>query len=359
MNPKITFKMTNFNINQPEDLRISQIIDANLDRAREGLRVLEDWARFGLGNADYVIKLKHFRQILGTNHLEIYKKSRNYIEDQCKGLSHKEQINRKSPEEIISSNSARIQEALRVIEEFSRNHNDKLAKIASEIRYEIYSLEIELLNFNTRMRAKLILSEANLYSITDKKENLLKIIEDILKGGVKIIQHRFKDGNDKNHLKEAIEINSLCKKYNSLFIVNDRIDIALASNADGIHLGQDDIDLLMARKLLGNSKIIGISANNSNDIRNAIKNGCDYIGIGPLYKTPTKRGKEPLGVEKIKSLTRDISIPWFAIGGINKQNISFLKNQGINKVAIVSGLLNSEDPKEEAIIISKELSYEN
>ena len=137
--------MENSKLTQPEDLRISQIIDANLDRAREGLRVLEDWARFGLGNEAFVMRIKNFRQILGKHHLKIYKISRNHIEDQCRGLSHVEQIHRKSPSKIISCNSARVQEALRVVEEFSRNHNDKLSKIASEIRYEIYTLVIELL----------------------------------------------------------------------------------------------------------------------------------------------------------------------------------------------------------------------
>ncbi len=351
--------MENLNLTQPEDLRISQIIDANLDRAREGLRVLEDWARFGLGNEDFVIRIKNFRQILGKNHLEIYKISRNHTEDQCKGLSHAEQINRKSPSKIISCNSARVQEALRVIEEFSKNHNKKLSKIASEIRYEIYTLEIELLNFNNRKRAELIISENNLYSITDHRENLFEIIEKILLGGVKIIQHRYKQSNDKKHLKEAIEINNLCKKYNSLFIVNDRVDIAIASDADGVHLGQDDIDIKTARKLLGSSKIIGVSANNSTDINKAVKDGCDYIGIGPVFSTLTKKNKKSLGVEKIKALTKDINIPCFAIGGINKLNISLLKNNGISKVAVVSGLLDSKDPKEEAIIILKELSHEN
>ncbi len=351
--------MENSKTNEIEDLRIYQIIDANLDRAREGLRVLEDWARFSLGNEAFVIRIKNFRQILGKHHLEIYKLSRNHQEDQCKGISHVEQKNRKSSSKIISSNSARIQEALRVIEEFSRNNNNKLSKIASDIRYEIYTLEIELLTFNTRKKAELIISENNLYSITDHRGNLLEIIEKILLGGVKIIQHRYKEGNDKEHLKEAIEIKKLCKKYNALFIVNDRVDIALASNADGVHLGQNDIDVKIARKLLGYSKIIGISANNLTDINKAVKDGCDYIGVGPVFKTPTKENKLPLGVEKIKALTKDIKIPCFAIGGINKLNISSLKNNGINKVAIVSGLLNSEDPKEEAIIISKELSYEN
>ena len=134
--------MQNSNPRNAEDLRIYQIIDANLDRAREGLRVLEDWARFGLGGNDFVAKIKNHRQILGKNHLEVYKQSRNYIEDQFKGLTHQEQNNRKTPEQIVCSNAGRVQEALRVIEEFSRLHNHKLSKIASEIRYEIYTIEI-------------------------------------------------------------------------------------------------------------------------------------------------------------------------------------------------------------------------
>ena len=111
--------------------------------------------------------------------------------------------------------------------------------------------------------------------------------------------------------------------------------------------------------LIINSKIIGVSANNSTDITNAIKNGCDYIGIGPVFQTLTKKSKKPLGLEKIKALTKDIKIPCFAIGGINKLNISSLKINGISKFAVISGLLNAENPKEEASIILKELSYEN
>ena len=216
---------------KPEDFRIFQIIDANLDRAREGLRVIEDWARFGLGEENFVNRIKNFRQILGKNHLEIYKESRNYSEDQCKGLSHIEQIKRKTPEQIISSNSARVQEALRVIEEFSRLHNHELSKIASEIRYEIYTIEIDLLSLSKSKKLVEILKGNDLYVITDQKENLLEIIEEILIAGVRIIQHRFKTGTDKDNLQEAIKIKNLCKRYNSLFIVNDRLDIALASNA--------------------------------------------------------------------------------------------------------------------------------
>ena len=350
--------MQNSKLKEPDDLRIFQIIDANLDRAREGLRVLEDWARFGLGKEEYVKRIKNFRQILGKNHLEIYKKSRNHGQDKCQGLTHVEQKNKKKPEQIISSNSARVQEALRVIEEFSKLNNHELSKIASQIRYEIYTLEIDLLNLNIGKKSEEILKENNLYVITDQKENLLQTIEEILIAGVKIIQHRFKTGTDKEHLEEAIQIKNLCKNYDSLFIINDRVDIALASNADGIHIGQDDLDLKTARKLLGYSKIIGISANNAFDISNAIKNGCDYLGIGPVFETSTKN-KKPLGIEKIKSLTKNLAIPWFAIGGVTTNNISYLKSCGFNKVALVSQLMNSKKPREEAIIIQKVLSNEN
>ncbi len=351
--------MQNSNNTNVDDLRIYQIIDANLDRAREGLRVLEDWARFGLGKEKYVKRIKNFRQILGKNHLKVYKQSRNHIYDKCKGLTHQEQINRKTFEQIISSNSARVQEALRVIEEFSRLHNHELSKIASEIRYEIYTIEIDLLSLSKYKNSEEILKENDLYVITDQRANLLEIIEEILIAGVKIIQHRFKTSTDKNNLQEAIQIKNLCKKYNSLLIINDRLDIALASNADGIHLGPDDLDLETARKLLGYSKIIGISANNETDISNAIKGGCDYIGIGPVFETSTKKSKKPIGIEKIKTLTKDINIPWFAIGGIKSNNISHLKRNGFKKVALVSQLMNSEDPKEDAIMILKELSHEN
>jgi len=149
--------MLNSNTTNADNLRIYQIIDANLDRAREGLRVLEDWARFGLGKEKYVARIKNFRQILGKNHLEVYKQSRNHIEDKCKGLTHEEQLNRKTSEQIISSNSGRVQEALRVIEEFSRLHNNELSKIASEIRYEIYTIEIDLLSLSKRKKSEEIL----------------------------------------------------------------------------------------------------------------------------------------------------------------------------------------------------------
>ncbi len=344
---------------QVEDSRIAQIIDANLDRAREGLRVLEDWARFALGRKDLVKRIKNFRQNLGKQHLKIYKESRNFIKDECTGLSHPEQFKRNNNSDIISSNAARVQEALRVIEEFSRDHNQNLCKISSEIRYEIYNLEIELLEAQSNYLRRKILNKNDLYFITFDTENLFEKIKNILEGGVKIIQLRCKEGKDSDNLKFAIKVRELCNYFGALFLVNDRVDIALASKADGVHLGQDDIDIKSARNILGFSKIIGVSANNDLDIKKAIEDGCDYLGIGPVFETTIKKGKVPLGIDSLKSLTKDISIPWFAIGGIKLENIAVLKKNNICKVAIITDLINSKKPKEKAIMLINSLTDEN
>ena len=351
--------MKKLNLNNLDDLRIAQIIDANLDRAREGLRVLEDWARFGLGRDDLVRNIKNLRQILGKSHKEVYKKSRNFNRDVSAGLSHPEQMKRDKTKLIISSNAARIQEALRVIEEFSRNHNFELSTAASKIRYEVYNIEIVLLEITSNDFLKNTIRDNNLYFITIENDFLIEKIRGILEGGVKIIQYRSKKLNDNKMLNEAIKIRKLCNEYKALFIVNDRIDIAYASNADGVHLGEDDLDINHARKILGFSKIIGVSASNVLSIKKGLSEGCDYLGIGPLFKTSTKKGKKPLGIENIKKLTQDISVPWFAIGGIKYENLSILKTHNIRKIAMISELINDENPKEKAKMIINYLSDEN
>ena len=351
--------MKDFVTEGSNDQRVEQIIDANLDRAREGLRVLEDWARFGLGSRELVKEFKNFRQILGKYHVKIYKDSRNFTKDTSIGLTHKEQFEKKSIKNIISSNSARIQEALRVIEEYSKIDNRELSYAAGNIRYQIYSLEIRLLKLDNKNKLLNILRESNLYFISNPSPKIIEIIESVLKGGVRIIQHRFKGGSDLENLKEAKRIRRLCNNYKALLIINDRIDIAIACNADGVHLGQEDIDINSARRILGFSKIIGISANKELEIESAINNGCDYIGIGPVFETFTKKEKKPIGVENIKKLTVNVSIPYFIIGGVKQDNITILKNNGITQVAIISDLINSENPEEKAKMIIKYLSNEN
>ena len=351
--------MKRFIPKDPNELRIAQILDANLDRAREGLRVLEDWARFGIGKDELVKELKNFRQLLGKHHLKEYKDARNFSQDTSTGLTHFEQQNRKSINSLISANCARVQEALRVIEEYSRNINIELSSLASKIRYEIYQLEIILLNCSSNEELMEFILKNNLYFISNQNPKVLQIIERVLEGGIKIIQHRFKDGSDFQNLQDAIKIRQLCTRHNALFIINDRVDIALACNADGVHLGQDDIDIKSARKILGFSKIIGVSANKRSEIESAIKNGADYLGIGPVFETKSKKEKIPLGIEKIKKITQMLSIPFFIIGGIKQENISTLRKNGFRKIALISEIANSVNPQEKAIMLLKELQNEN
>ena len=211
--------------------------------------------------------------------------------------------------------------------------------------------------YNKHLNKQLL--ENNLYLITNEKPNLIEDIENLLIGGVKIIQHRFKDRNDSNNLDKAKILRKLCKDNRAIFIVNDRVDIACACDADGVHLGQNDLDIVSARKILGFSKIIGRSANNEQEIKDSIEQGCDYLGIGPVFETNTKKNKKPLGIDRIKKLTKDIKIPWYAIGGIKNENIPLLKSNGIYKVAIVSEIMDDENPKNKAMIILKSLNNEN
>ncbi len=323
---------------------VAQLIDANLDRAREGLRVIEDWSRFGLNNKDFVIILKDWRQQLGQHHYEFYKKARSTINDKGAGLKHPAQSNRIQPKEIVAANFARVQEALRVLEEFTRKTHPELSTISADIRYKIYDLEIDILKASNNKINLDKLNNCKLCLITKPHPKLLNTVSLALKAGVKMIQFRCKEGTDLDNLRIAKEIASLCKINDSLFIVNDRIDIAIASKADGIHLGQEDIPIEIARELIGPEKIIGLSAHSLKQIESAEKEPCDYLGVGPIYKTPSKKDKKSIGTDSLKKITSQIHIPWFAIGGINKINISEVNRLGAKKIALINAIMNAEDP---------------
>lgn len=191
------------------------------------------------------------------------------------------------------------------------------------------------------------LKDFGLYFITDSKLTRKNVIEDAkaaLKAGVKVVQYREKEKQTRQMLDEAAKIMKICKKNNALFLVNDRIDVALAVDADGVHLGQEDMLYSHARKLLGNKKIIGLSAHS---IKDALQNqalGADYTSIGPIYYTTTKKdAKEPIGLEPIRKLKNNLKIPFVAIGGINEANIDDVLKAGARNVAIISGIVAKDN----------------
>jgi len=336
--------MKSMTVTPPADNRIAQLIDANLDRAREGLRVMEDWCRFGLKRSDFSIQIKDWRQQLGVHHHHIYRKARLTSNDPAMGVSHPLQKVRFTPYAVFIANSSRVQEALRVVEEFTRITDPKLCEIASKIRYETYAIEIKVLNMSEGINRRQNLNDCSLYLITNNCRDLEDIVLQALKAGVKIVQYREKLLHDNEKISQAKCLASLCKKYDSLFIVNDRIDIALAVDADGIHLGQEDIPPKIARELLGAEKIIGRSTHCLEDIKNAEVDGCDYIGIGPIFPSKTKKKLNPIGVNHLKKGLNETLLPAFAIGGINSSNFNELNNINNLRIAVSDAIINSTNP---------------
>lgn len=190
-----------------------------------------------------------------------------------------------------------------------------------------------------------------LYAVTDrtwsKGKTLYEQVESALKGGVTCVQLREKNLNEEDFLKEAIEISKLCKAYNVPLIINDNVDIAIKCNADGIHVGQDDMKASKVRELVGDNMIIGVSAHNLDEAKAAVSAGADYLGVGAVFSTSTKTDVTPLSMETLKDICQNIQIPIVAIGGINKNNITTLKGTGIDGVALVSAIFAAENIEEE------------
>jgi len=201
------------------------------------------------------------------------------------------------------------------------------------------------------MLNKKILKEADLYFITDRKLSKKTEIDDVkaaIKAGVKIIQYREKELPTKEIYTKAKELREITKKNNVLLIINDRVDIALAVDADGIHLGLDDMPYDIARKLLGN-KIIGLTVHNFEEAIEAENLGADYVGISPIFATTTKldAGK-PAGLELIKKIKNKINIPFVAIGGINFENLDSVLKAGAKSVAAISSIVTKDDVEAES-----------
>lgn len=199
------------------------------------------------------------------------------------------------------------------------------------------------------------MKDFGLYFITDRrlsKKNPVEDVKSALKAGVKIVQYREKEVPTKQMVEECIEIKTICKRINAIFLVNDRSDVALAVDADGVHLGQEDMPYGHARKILGNEKLIGLSAHSAEE---ALKNqqlGADYTSIGPIYHTATKKdAKAPIGIEPIKKLrdkqlSNKLKIPFVAIGGINESNIDDVLKSGAKNIAMISAIVAKDDVEE-------------
>jgi len=319
---------------------IYRILDANLDRAREGLRIVEEWCRFGLESANLTEECKHLRQELARWHAPELRAARNTPDDPGTELTHPQEQQRSSIEDVLRANLCRIEEALRVLEEYGKLYNPDMAATCKQMRYRVYTLESSLFTPQRRQR----LQDALLYLVTSPADNLFATVEAALQGGLTLVQYRDKTADDSIRINNARKLRQICHDYNALFIINDRVDLALAVDADGVHLGQQDMAIATARQILGSQRIIGRSTTNPDEMQRAIQEGADYIGVGPVYETPTKAGRAAAGLDYVRYAREHASVPWFAIGGIDTDNVQNVLAAGAERVAVVRAIMQAEQP---------------
>lgn len=194
--------------------------------------------------------------------------------------------------------------------------------------------------------------DTRLYFITDStnlEENIfLNKVEEALKGGVTLLQLREKEKTTREYIDLATKVHKITKKYGVPLIIDDRIDVAMAVDAEGIHLGQSDMPIDVARKILGDDFIIGATAKTVGQATEAYKNGADYLGVGAIYPTTTKVKTVITSTETLDAICKAVPISVNAIGGINKNNIHILKNIPIAGICVVSAIMKSQDPKKAA-----------
>ena len=186
-----------------------------------------------------------------------------------------------------------------------------------------------------------------LYAVTDRRwlngRSLAEAVEQAVKGGAGIVQLREKNLSDEAFLQEAIELKAVCSQYKVPLIINDNVEVMLKSDADGIHVGQSDLDAADVRRKIGPDKILGVSAHNIAEARLAVKHGADYLGVGAAFATDSKTDVNVVPHSVYKEICSETAIPVVAIGGINKDNIAELKGSGISGAAVISAIFAADD----------------
>jgi thiamine-phosphate pyrophosphorylase len=335
-----------------------RIIDANINRSSEGLRVLEDVARFLLNDAELSQRLRTLRHGLaqGTKSLSVGLLSQRDSEHDIGHLSAVEkELNMEMTSlqgllDLVTANAKRVGESLRVVEELA-----KLPEISSMLnsasfeqkRFTLYTLERDLISRISR-RDKME-RMAGLYVILDRQflgdRDELDVTRQIIEGGARVIQLRDKQSKKKELLLVAQKLRELCSQADVLFVINDYLDLAMAVDADGLHIGQEDLPLPVIRRELPIDRIIGCSVTMLSQATKAQTEGADYIAVGSIFPTATKKGATVVGVDMLRELKQKVSTPLVAIGGINQNNIGEVVSAGADAVAVISAVLSEKDVK--------------
>ncbi len=330
------------------EARTRRLLDAVGNRLEEALRVVEDQLRFrhGLHAAPRAWReLRHEaaalrRSMTGAHPLPL---SRDVASDPGHPGRTPQVTPHLGPDAVLQANVARAREAIRSLEEEYRRIDPQAGRSAERLRYRIYAHESAALGFLAR-REKL--ATARLYVLVTShlaKGTAEQVTQSALEGGAQVIQLREKEMEGREFLALAERLRALTHAAGAVLIINDRVEIAALSGADGVHLGQGDILPLAARRILGPDAIIGLSTHEPAEAARAAVEGADYIGVGPIHLTKTKEHREAVGLGYIAAAKEVSDLPAFAIGSVTRKTIDSVLEAGAERVAICTGVIAEED----------------
>ena len=377
--PASTSATSNMRLNSKNGsapLSVWRILDANLNRAREGLRVLEDFSRFLADNHDVSLKLKSMRHDLVAAEKHLYAiagigmaerlQFRDTEGDVGTSQMTDGEQQRSAVEDVIIANARRVEESLRSLEEFGKLVSAPFSAAMKSLRYHSYTVE----KFLAALSSNGPLTEdhkaqdcrvgkpgagrllrAHVYVLITESMCRLpwqQVVEQSLQAGADVLQLREKSLNDRELLRRAKWIRAACGNAHALFIVNDRPDIAVICDADGVHVGQEEFTVDDARRILKPGQFVGLSTHSLEQAVQATEAGADYLGVGPVFPSQTKSFEAFPGLDFVSSVADSAAVtkPWFAIGGINTERLTDLITAGAQRVAVTSVVAGASHPGE-------------
>ncbi|MGQ9607313.1 MAG: thiamine phosphate synthase [Thermogutta sp.] len=331
-----------------EAFRAMRVIDASANRAAEGLRVLEDYVRFVLDDPFLTGELKGVRHELAAclERLPIDARlaARETLADVGTDIKGAQEARRQDFRQLVDANFSRVREALRSLEEYAKLVAPELAAAAERLRYRLYTLHRAVRRTDW---ARKQLAGARLYVLMDgcdSEAELERLCASLVGAGVHVLQLREKRLDDRALIGRARAVRRVTRGTDTLFIMNDRPDLAVLAEADGVHVGQEELSVKDARTVVGCERLVGVSTHNIEQARQAVLEGADYIGCGPTFPSPTKRFEAFPGLAFLRQVAAEIRLPAFAIGGIREGNLGMVLETGFYRVAISSGITGAEDP---------------
>ena len=328
---------------------IWRVLDASANRAREGLRVVEDYVRFALDDPMLTKRLKDIRHRLDEAvrgfDFDLLIASRDTTGDVGTHIMAGDEGTRENPRAVVSANFKRCAEALRSLEEYAKLINAWIAGRFEVLRYDLYTVEKLVITAITAHRS---FDDVRLYVLVGGQAtlgDLTWVVGEALAGGAQAIQLREKGLPDREILKRAREVRILTAQAGARFVLNDRPDLARLSGADGVHLGQEDMTPRDARRVLGPKAVLGVSTHDREQLEAAVIDGAGYLGVGPIFPSTTKMFDEHVGLGFVRAAAESTSLPWYAIGGIGEANLDEVLEAGASRIAVNSAVVLAERPR--------------